>query len=146
MNLVKYWGAAVLLLSLVVAVPAAAQESSPTAPTLRGPSDPRPRVIVSTDIGGTDPDDFQSMVHFLVYADMFDIEGIISSPYGPGRREHILQVIDRYENDYPNLKTYSDRYPTPDTLRGAFQTGRDRLRRARAGDRRFRLDRSRRAA
>ena len=26
---------------------------------------PRPRVIVSTDIGGTDPDDFQSMVHFL---------------------------------------------------------------------------------
>ena len=35
----------------------------------------RPRVIVSTDIGGTDPDDFQSMVHFLVYADMFDVEG-----------------------------------------------------------------------
>ncbi len=29
----------------------------------------RYRVIVSTDIGGTDPDDFQSMVHLLVYAD-----------------------------------------------------------------------------
>ena len=69
---------------------------------------PRPRVIVSTDIGGTDPDDFQSMVHFLLYADMFDVEGLISSPYGPGRREHILQVIDRYAADYPNLKTYSD--------------------------------------
>ncbi|MGD8500889.1 MAG: hypothetical protein PVJ86_09595 [Phycisphaerales bacterium] len=26
----------------------------------------RYRVIVSTDIGGTDPDDFQSMVHLLV--------------------------------------------------------------------------------
>ena len=36
----------------------------------------RPRVIVSTDIGGTDPDDFQSMVHFLLYADMFDVEGL----------------------------------------------------------------------
>ena len=24
------------------------------------------RVVVSTDIGGTDPDDFQSMVHLLV--------------------------------------------------------------------------------
>jgi hypothetical protein len=77
---------------------------------------PRPRVIVSTDIGGTDPDDFQSMVHFLVYADMFDVEGLISSPYGPGRREHILQVIDKYAIDYANLKTHSDRYPPPDEL------------------------------
>ena len=42
----------------------------------------RYRVVVSTDIGGTDPDDFQSMVHFLVYADCFDIEGLISSPFG----------------------------------------------------------------
>ena len=43
----------------------------------------RPRVIVSTDIGGTDPDDFQSMVHLLLYADVLDLEGLISSPYGP---------------------------------------------------------------
>ena len=46
----------------------------------------RHRVLVSTDIGGTDPDDQQSMVHFLLYADMFDVEGIVSSPYGRGRR------------------------------------------------------------
>ncbi len=82
-----------------------------------------PRVIVSTDIGGTDPDDFQSMVHFLVYADMFDVEGLISSPYGPGRRAHILQVIDRYATDYPNLKAYSDRYPPPDALRRVTKQG-----------------------
>jgi hypothetical protein len=62
----------------------------------------RQRVLVSSDIGGTDPDDFQSMVHFLLYADMFDIEGLISSPYGPGRREHILEVTDRYAADYSN--------------------------------------------
>jgi len=62
-------------------------------------SETRPRVIVSTDIGGTDPDDFQSMVHFLLYADRFDVEGLVSSPYGPGRREHILGVIDRYAAD-----------------------------------------------
>jgi hypothetical protein len=76
----------------------------------------RHRVLVSSDIGGTDPDDFQSMVHFLLYADVFDVEGIISSPYGPGRREHIVQVIDAYAKDFPNLKTYSGGYPTPDTL------------------------------
>jgi hypothetical protein len=51
----------------------------------------RYRIIVSTDIGGTDPDDFQSLVHLLVYADCFDIEGLISSPYGPGRKQHILE-------------------------------------------------------
>ena len=83
----------------------------------------RHRVIVSTDIGGTDPDDFQSMVHLLVYADLFDIEGLISSPYGPGRKEHVLEVIDCYEEDYANLKTYSDRYPSPDALRAITKQG-----------------------
>ena len=86
-------------------------------------TDTRARVIVSTDIGGTDPDDFQSMVHLLVYADMLDIEGLISSPYGFGRAEHILQVIRYYEQDYPNLKTYSDKYPTADELRAVTEQG-----------------------
>ena len=76
--------ATLLLLLLVVAATLA------RAPQESVRAEPRPRVIVSTDIGGTDPDDFQSMVHFLLYADMFDVEGLISSPYGPGRREHIL--------------------------------------------------------
>jgi len=83
----------------------------------------RHRVIISTDVGGTDPDDFQSMVHLLVYADRFDIEGLISSPYGPGRKKHILQVIDLYERDYASLKTYSDRYPAPDALRAITKQG-----------------------
>src|SRR5262245_2657088 len=73
------------------------------------PADARSRVIVSTDIGGTDPDDFQSMVHLLVYADSLDLEGLVSSPYGPGRKQHILEVIDCYAKDFANLKTYSDR-------------------------------------
>jgi len=81
------------------------------------------RVLVSTDIGGTDPDDFQSMVHLLVYADVLNIEGIISSPFGPGRKEHILQVIDCYAKDYANLKTYSDQYPAPDALRVITKQG-----------------------
>jgi hypothetical protein len=83
----------------------------------------RHRVIVSTDIGGTDPDDFQSMVHFLVYADRFDVEGLVSSPYGPGGRAHILRVIDTYATDFANLKTYSPQYPSPDELRGMTKQG-----------------------
>jgi len=84
---------------------------------------PRHRVIVSTDIGGTDFDDFQSLVHLLVYADSLDIEGLISSPYGGGRKAQILKVIDAYERDYANLTTYSDRYPPPDRLREMTKQG-----------------------
>ena len=85
--------------------------------------DARHRVIVSTDIGGTDPDDFQSMVHLLVYADVLDIEGLVSSPYGDGRTQAILDVIDCYEKDFTNLKSYSDKYPTPDALRAITKHG-----------------------
>lgn len=83
----------------------------------------RHRVIVSTDIGGTDPDDFQSMVHLFVYADSFDLEGLISSPFGPGRKSDILSVIDQYERDYPKLKTHSNRYPAPHALREIAKQG-----------------------
>ena len=52
---------------LFVALATQAQErGNPPGGALAGD---RPRVIVSTDIGGSDPDDFQSMVHFLVYGD-----------------------------------------------------------------------------
>jgi hypothetical protein len=85
--------------------------------------EPRHRIIVSTDIGGTDPDDFQSMVHLLLYADVLDIEGLVSSPFGPGRKEDILKVIDCYENDYPNLRTYAETYPTAEVLRAMTKQG-----------------------
>lgn len=80
------------------------------------------RLLVTTDIGGTDPDDMQSMVHLLVYSDVFDIEGLVSSPWGNGRVSHILDAIDAYEKDYPKLKTWSS-YPTPDALRALSKQG-----------------------
>lgn len=83
----------------------------------------RHRVIVSTDIGGTDFDDFQSLVHVLLYADVLDLEGLISSPYGAGRKEHLLHVVALYERDYSNLRTHSDRYPTADALRAITKQG-----------------------
>lgn len=84
-----------------------------------------PRVIVSTDIGGTDFDDFQSLVHLLVYADVIDLEGLIASPWGAGRdrKRHLLKIIDAYEKDYPNLRTWSARYPTPERLRSLCKQG-----------------------
>ena len=44
----------------------------------------KPRLVVLTDIGG-DPDDQQSMIRLMVYANEFDIEGLIASAAGvPG--------------------------------------------------------------
>jgi hypothetical protein len=83
----------------------------------------RYRVIVSTDIGGSDPDDYQSMAHYLLYSDLFDTEGLISSPWGEGSVKEILEVIGHYETDYPNLRTHSDRYPEPDYLRSITKQG-----------------------
>ena len=80
-------------------------------------------MIVSSDIGGTDPDDFQSLVHLFLYADVLDIEGLISSPYGPGRRQHILEVIAEYERDYPQLVRHSARYPAAEALRSLTKQG-----------------------
>ncbi|MBN8732684.1 MAG: DUF1593 domain-containing protein [Acidobacteria bacterium] len=83
----------------------------------------RHRVLVSTDIGGTDPDDFQSMVHLLLYADVVDLEGLVSSPFGPGRKQHILEVLDLYERDFPHLRNQSGGYPEPAALRRITKQG-----------------------
>jgi hypothetical protein len=93
-------------------------------PTPNAPNSARPRILVSTDIGGTDFDDFQSLVHLFIYADRFDIEGLVSSPMGStGRKQFIASVIDAYERDYENLATYSDHYPTPAQLRSLVKQG-----------------------
>jgi hypothetical protein len=106
-----------LLAGLLPALPAGAAPGGTAAP--------RHRVVVSTDIGGTDFDDFQSLVHLLVYADAIDLEGMIASPWGAARnrKDNLLKIIDRYAADYPNLRTWSDRYPTPDALRALAKQG-----------------------
>jgi hypothetical protein len=80
------------------------------------------RVLISSDIGGKDPDDFQSLVHFLTYADLFEVEGLISSPPGHGHKSHIEEVLMAYHADYPNLQTYGP-YPTYDTLMAVTAQG-----------------------
>lgn len=85
---------------------------------------PKPRILVSTDVGGSDPDDFQSMAHLLMYSDLFDIEGLISSPsYGGGSKEALCRMIDLYEKDLPKLKAGLGTYTNPDTLRARSKQG-----------------------
>ncbi|MFO8014035.1 MAG: DUF1593 domain-containing protein [Phycisphaerae bacterium] len=111
-------GCALLVWAGPLAVAAAAAE--PPGGALAGE---RPRVIVSTDVGGSDPDDFQSMVHLLVYADVLNLEGLVSSPPKGGRAKHLLEVIDAYAKDYANLKAHASGYPPPDALRKFTRQG-----------------------
>jgi hypothetical protein len=111
---------ALVLLLIVVGGPLATSTAA-VAQTAR--PDLRPRVIVSTDLGGSDPDDVQSMVHLLMSADALDIEGLVASPWGAGRASHILAIIDAYARDYPALRARSSRYPTPDHLRAITKDG-----------------------
>ncbi len=98
-------------------------EGGAIAPPGGALSGERYRVIASTDIGGSDPDDFQSMVHLLMYADVLDIEGLVSSPPLQGRAAHIHEVIDAYEADYPRLVRSAPSYPAPDALRAVVKQG-----------------------
>lgn len=85
----------------------------------------KPRVLISTDIGGTDPDDNQSVAHMLMYTDCFDLEGLVSSPsYGSGSQEEILRMIDLYEKDLPKLSKHIDGLMSPAKLRAITKQGR----------------------
>lgn len=85
----------------------------------------KPRVLISTDIGGTDPDDNQSMTHLLMYSDLFDIEGLVSSPsYGTGSTSEIFRMIDLYEKDLPRLAKHRTGFAKPDDLRSVTKQGR----------------------
>jgi len=87
------------------------------------PAQSQHRVIISTDIGGTDDDDFQSLIHYLMYADKFRTEGLISSAFGEGRVADIHHVIDLYEKDYPALKAQVATFPHPEELRAITKQG-----------------------
>ena len=71
----------------------------------------KPRILVLTDIGPADvePDDNESAVRLMAYADRFEIEGLVTTigwncdPYPPEWKEYLDRVIDAYEQDVPNL-------------------------------------------
>jgi len=87
-----------------------------TTETISPKPKPKPRILISNDIGGTDPDDFQSMIHLLMYANEFQIEGLLASPYGKGRKKDIVDMIDLYKKDLAQLKKYSPDFPDPNEL------------------------------
>jgi len=85
----------------------------------------KPHILISSDIGGTDPDDNQSMTHLFMYSNLFHIEGLVSSPsFGNGSKTEILRMIDVYEKDYPLLRSHRQELASPEYLRSICKQGR----------------------
>ncbi len=71
----------------------------------------KPRIVVMTDIGPAEvePDDNESAVRLMAYADRFEIEGIITTigwncdPYPEEWAVYLERVIDAYQVDVQNL-------------------------------------------
>lgn len=90
----------------------------------------RPRLLVLTDIGG-DPDDQQSLIRLLLYANEFDIEGLIASASGtPGelkekvtKPELIRQTVKAYGQVRPKLVQHASGYPTTEQLLSMIKSG-----------------------
>ncbi len=76
----------------------------------------KPRLVVCTDIAPADvePDDMESMVRLMVYADRFEIEALITSvgwncdPYPAEWKQYLDRIIEAYRKDVPNLMKRSN--------------------------------------
>ena len=93
---------AALATAAAVSCTGAAQDEAPAL---------KPRLVVLTDISPSyiEPDDNESAVHLLSYADRFEIEAIATNvgwscePCPPEWLEVLLNVANAYEKDLPNL-------------------------------------------
>lgn len=76
----------------------------------------KPRIVVMTDIGPADvePDDNESTVRLLSYADRYEIEAIITTvgwncdPYPSDWADYLHRVVEGYKTDVNNLMKRSN--------------------------------------
>lgn len=97
------------------------------------------RVVISTDfppldvcMSGcpadrmSDPDDIQSMIRFMLYANEFQVEGLVASSAtfaNIAKKQNILDLLDLYDKVDDNLRKYDIRYPTADYYRSVTFQG-----------------------
>lgn len=86
----------------------------------------KPRVIVLTDITN-EPDDEESMVRFLVYANEYDVEGMIATTSvwlrDRIRPENIRERVEAYGKVRDNLLKHASGYPTAEYLHSVTKSG-----------------------
>lgn len=107
------------LASLCMTPPAASQTASL-------PSSVKPRVFVLTDIEN-EPDDTQSLVRLLLYANDLDLRGLVATTSTHMRDsvhpESIRRVIQRYGQVLPRLREHDRAYPDASQLLALVASG-----------------------
>lgn len=99
----------VLVLASVVLVAACGGQQSERA---------RPRVFVFTDINidAGDPDDRQSLIHLLWYANELQVEGIVPDRWDAGGYEACELALAAYARDHADYSLAERGYPQPETI------------------------------
>jgi hypothetical protein len=86
----------------------------------------KPRIVVLTDISN-EPDDEESLVRFLVYANEFDVEGLIATTStwlkNKTREDLICRDIAAYGEVRTNLLQHAPGFPSTEHLLAVTRTG-----------------------
>ncbi|WP_370178745.1 nucleoside hydrolase-like domain-containing protein [Alteriqipengyuania sp.] len=108
---------------LVCASPVSAAQPVTTSPET---STGKTRLFVLTDIEA-DPDDTQSLIRLLLYANEIDIEGLVATTSVHKKSApapaSIRYVIENYAKVRDNLIQHDPAYPSADTLAGLVDAG-----------------------
>ncbi|KAA9131044.1 DUF1593 domain-containing protein [Marinihelvus fidelis] len=96
-------------------------------PALAEAREDKPRVFVLTDIEN-EPDDAMSMVRFLVYANQWDVEGLVAttSVHQPDQTAawRIREIVGAYGEVRDNLEKHEPGFPTANHLLSLIREGR----------------------
>ena len=115
-------GASGALLGLL----ACATSPLPAQPDIHVVPHAKPRLIVLTDLSN-EPDDEESLVRLLVYADQFDLEGLVATTSNwlkqNPREDLIRRDLEAYAQIRPNLVKHSPAFPPPAGLLAVTRTG-----------------------
>ncbi len=86
------------------------------------PKPAKPRVFVFTDINidAGDPDDRQSLIHLLWYANELQIEGVVPDRWEAQGLEACLLAAEAYAEDYEAFRFGEKGYPTPQQVKSLF--------------------------
>lgn len=97
------------------------------AATFNLKSENRPRVFVFTDINidSGDPDDRQSLIHLLWYANELQIEGIVPDRWNARGLEACELAAEAYSGDYSKYGFGKKGYPEPSVINSLFAKNRE---------------------
>lgn len=102
--------------------------------SIAGETSSKPRLIVLADMGN-EPDEMQQILHLLVCSNEVELEGLLAvtgkhlRPGHPEPYRHVLhpellhQLIDGFEQVYPNLQLHAPGWASPEQLRRIVANG-----------------------